>query len=155
MKCYFCGFVESKVIDSRATEEGESIRRRRECMRCKKRFTTYEKVESVPLLVIKKDKSRQIFSREKLLAGIMRACETRPVSITKAQHIVDEIENAMYNAPQHELQSVDIGMRVMERLKTLDEVAYVRFSSVYYQFNDVQTFMDELSKLINEKKRQL
>ena len=152
MRCCFCGYEESKVIDSRSTEEGGSIRRRRECLKCKKRFTTYEKIEAAPLMVIKKDKSRQVFSREKLLLGLMRACEKRPVSITSLEHIVDEVENMIYNAPQREVLSGDIGELVMAKLRKLDEVAYVRFASVYRQFKDLNTFMMELSKLLKEKK---
>ena len=153
MKCCFCGYEESKVIDSRSTEEGGAIRRRRECIKCKKRFTTYEKVEAVPLMVIKKDKSRQIFNREKLLSGLMRASEKRPVSIVELENIVDEIESKIYNMPQREILSGDIGEIVMIKLKNLDEVAYVRFASVYRQFKDLNTFMAELSKLLGEKKK--
>jgi len=151
MKCPYCGFIEDKVIDSRPTDEGSAIRRRRECSKCQKRFTTYEKVESLPIMVIKKDKSRQVFDREKLLNGILRACEKRPVSITQLEKLVEDIESQICNSLQREVTSKDIGEMVMAKLKNLDEVAYVRFASVYRQFKDINTFMDELRKLLNEK----
>ncbi|NLP13561.1 MAG: transcriptional regulator NrdR [Clostridium sp.] len=151
MKCPYCGFIEDKVIDSRPTDEGSSIRRRRECLNCMKRFTTYEKVESLPLMVIKKDKSRQPFNREKLLNGLLRACEKRPVSIDDLEKLVEEIESHIYNSLQREVTSNVIGELVMAKLKNLDEVAYVRFASVYRQFKDINTFMDELHKLLKEK----
>lgn len=151
MKCPYCGFIEDKVIDSRPTDEGVSIRRRRECSKCMKRFTTYEKVESLPLMVIKKDKTRQAFDREKLLNGLLRACEKRPVSIDDLEKLVDDIESQIYNSLQREITTQEIGEMVMSKLKNLDEVAYVRFASVYRQFKDINTFMDELRKLLNEK----
>lgn len=151
MKCPYCGFVEDKVIDSRPTEESAAIRRRRECTKCMKRFTTYEKVESVPLMVIKKDKTRQTFDREKLLNGLLRACEKRPVSINDLEKMVDEIEGQILNTLKREITSQEIGEMVMARLKDLDEVAYVRFASVYRQFRDINTFMDELHKLLKDK----
>lgn len=151
MKCPFCGFIEDKVIDSRPTDEGSSIRRRRECSKCQKRFTTYEKVESLPLMVIKKDKSRQPFNREKLLNGLLRACEKRPVSINDLENMVEGIESQLYNSLQREVSTKDLGEMVMAKLKNLDEVAYVRFASVYRQFKDINTFMDELHKLLSEK----
>lgn len=151
MKCPYCGFVEDKVIDSRPTEESAAIRRRRECSKCLKRFTTYEKVESVPLMVIKKDKTRQTFDREKLLNGLLRACEKRPVSIVDLEKMVDEIEGQILNSLKREITSQEIGEMVMARLKDLDEVAYVRFASVYRQFRDINTFMDELHKLLKDK----
>lgn len=151
MKCPYCGFVEDKVIDSRPTEENTAIRRRRECSKCLKRFTTYEKVESVPLMVIKKDKTRQIFDRQKLLNGLLRACEKRPVSVDVLEKMVDEIEGQILNTLKREITSQEIGEMVMERLKKIDEVAYVRFASVYRQFRDINTFMDELHKLLNDK----
>lgn len=151
MKCPFCGHLEDRVIDSRPTDEGTSIRRRRECTNCLKRFTTYEKVESLPLMVIKKDKTRQIFSREKILNGLLRACEKRPVSISDLEKLVDEIESKIYNTMQKEITSQEIGEMVMAGLKKLDEVAYVRFASVYRQFKDINTFMEELRKLLDEK----
>lgn len=151
MKCPFCSYEESKVIDSRPTDEGEKIRRRRECISCGKRFTTYEIIESVPIIVVKKDKSRQAFDRVKLFNGMLRACEKRPVSIEQMERIVSEIEAELQNSLDREVTSVHIGELVMDRLKTLDEVAYVRFASVYRQFKDINTFMDELAKLLGEK----
>jgi transcriptional repressor NrdR len=151
MKCPFCGFVEDKVIDSRPTDEGSAIRRRRECSKCIRRFTTYEKVESLPLMVIKKDKTRQTFDREKLLNGMLRACEKRPVSINDLEKLVEEIESQLYNSLQREVTTQDIGEIVMTKLKDMDEVAYVRFASVYRQFKDINTFMDELRKLLKDK----
>lgn len=151
MKCPYCGFIEDKVIDSRPTDEGSAIRRRRECSKCTKRFTTYEKVESLPLMVIKKDKTRQSFDREKLLNGLLRACEKRPVSVNDLEKLVDEIESQAYNTLQREISSQEIGEMVMARLKDMDEVAYVRFASVYRQFRDINTFMDELRKLLGNK----
>ncbi|ACL76405.1 transcriptional regulator NrdR [Ruminiclostridium cellulolyticum] len=152
MKCPFCGFIEDKVIDSRPTDEGSSIRRRRECTKCSRRFTTYEKVESLPLMVIKKDKSRQPFNREKLMNGLLRACEKRPISINDLEKMVENIEAQLHNSLQREVTTVDIGEIVMSKLKTMDEVAYVRFASVYRQFKDINTFMDELRKLLREEK---
>ena len=151
MKCPYCGFEESKVIDSRPTDEGERIRRRRECMSCAKRFTTYEIIESVPIVVVKKDKSREVFDRDKLFNGMMRACEKRPVSVDVIEKAIDEIEAELQNSLDREVTSVHIGELVMDRLKELDEVAYVRFASVYRQFKDINTFMDELAKLLGEK----
>ena len=151
MKCPYCGFMEDRVMDSRPTDEGTAIRRRRECNNCLKRFTTYEKVESIPLMVVKKDKSRQSFDRVKLLNGLLRACEKRPVSVGELERIVDEVESQLYNSLEREVTSNDIGEIVMSKLKILDEVAYVRFASVYRQFKDINTFMDELRKLLNEK----
>jgi transcriptional repressor NrdR len=151
MKCPFCGHEEDRVIDSRPTDEGASIRRRRECIKCEKRFTTYEKVESLPLMVIKKDKTRQVYSREKILNGLLRACEKRPVSADDLEKLVDEIESKIYNSLQKEITTKAIGEMVMEGLKNLDEVAYVRFASVYRQFKDINTFMEELKKLLDEK----
>lgn len=151
MKCPYCGFIEDKVIDSRPTDEGSAIRRRRECSKCTKRFTTYEKVESIPLMVIKKDKTRQIFDREKLLNGLLRACEKRPVSVNDLEKMVEEIESQIYNSLRREITTQEIGEMVMVRLKQLDEVAYVRFASVYRQFRDINTFMDELHKLLKDK----
>ncbi len=151
MKCPYCGFVEDKVIDSRPTEENTAIRRRRECSKCLKRFTTYEKVESVPLMVVKKDKTRQIFDRQKLLNGLLRACEKRPVSIDELERLVDGIETQILNSLKREITTQEIGEMVMNRLKDLDEVAYVRFASVYRQFKDINTFMEELRKLLRDK----
>ncbi len=150
MKCPFCGYEESKVIDSRPTDEGEKIRRRRECVACGKRFTTYEIIETVPIVVVKKDKSRQAFDRVKLFNGMLRACEKRPVSIDQIEKVVSEIETDLQNSLDREVTSVHIGELVMEKLKGLDEVAYVRFASVYRQFKDINTFMDELTKLLEK-----
>ena len=148
MKCPFCGYEESKVIDSRPTDEGEKIRRRRECISCAKRFTTYEIIETVPIVVVKKDKSRQAFDRVKLFNGMLRACEKRPVSIDQLEKVVTDIETELQNSLDREVTSVHIGELVMDKLKGLDEVAYVRFASVYRQFKDINTFMDELTKLL-------
>lgn len=151
MKCPFCGFEESKVIDSRPTDEGERIRRRRECIQCAKRFTTYEIIENVPIIVVKKDKSREEFDRDKLFRGILRSCEKRPVPIDVIDGLVDDIETSLQNSLDREVTSVHIGEMVMDKLKGIDEVAYVRFASVYRQFKDINTFMDELAKLLREK----
>ena len=151
MKCPFCGYSESKVIDSRPAEEGATIRRRRECLACQKRFTTYEIVERLPLLVIKKDGSRQSFDKVKLLNGMVRACEKRPVHIADLEKIADDIEHELQSYLEREVPSEKIGIMVMERLKHLDEVSYVRFASVYRQFKDINTFMEELNKLLKEK----
>ncbi|HAL19417.1 MAG TPA: transcriptional regulator NrdR [Ruminococcaceae bacterium] len=148
MKCPFCGFEESKVIDSRPTDEGQRIRRRRECLKCGKRFTTYEIIESLPIIVIKKDKSRETFNRDKLMTGLLRACEKRPVSIDTLDSMIDDIETNLQNSLDREVSSEKIGELVMEKLKKIDEVAYVRFASVYRQFKDINTFMKELNKLL-------
>ena len=148
MKCPFCSFEESKVIDSRPTDEGQRIRRRRECLSCGKRFTTYEIIESLPIIVIKKDKSRETFTRDKLMTGLLRACEKRPVSIDTLDNMIDEIETTLQNSLDREVSSEKIGQLVMEKLKKIDEVAYVRFASVYRQFKDINTFMRELNKLL-------
>ena len=148
MKCPYCEYAESKVIDSRPTDEHEAIRRRRECLNCGKRFTTYEKVESIPLMVIKKDGSRQMFDGQKLLNGIMRACEKRPVPMSDMERVVDEIEIAAQNLMEHEIKSVRLGEMVMDKLRDLDEVAYVRFASVYREFRDLNTFVEEVNKLL-------
>ena len=151
MKCPYCGHLEDKVVDSRPTEDGTTIRRRRDCLNCHKRYTTYERVENIPLMVIKKDKTRQSFDRDKLLNGILRACEKRPVSINDLEKLVQEIETKIYNSSDMEVTSTQIGEMVMNNLKDLDEVAYVRFASVYRQFKDISTFMNELHKLLDEK----
>lgn len=151
MRCPFCSCEESKVIDSRPTDEGERIRRRRECISCQKRFTTYEIIESVPVIVVKKDKSREVFDRNKLFNGLLRACEKRPVPLEKIDTAVNEIEATLQNSLDREVTSVHIGELAMDKLKDLDEVAYVRFASVYRQFKDINTFMDELAKLLSEK----
>ena len=148
MKCPKCGYTESKVVDSRPAEEGTSIRRRRECLSCQNRFTTYETVETLPLLVIKKDKTRQTFDKTKLLNGIIEACHKRPIPLEQMEKIVNEIEVELQNSLTHEVSSSKIGVLVMEKLKKLDDVAYVRFASVYREFKDVNTFMDELKKIL-------
>ncbi len=152
MKCPYCGYEESKVIDSRPTDEGERIRRRRECMQCQKRFTTYEIIESLPIIVVKKDKSREQFDRNKLINSMLRACEKRTVSVEAVESAVDVIEATLQNSLDREVSSMQIGELAMEQLKNLDQVAYVRFASVYRQFRDINTFMDELSKLLSDKK---
>ena len=151
MRCPFCSCEESKVIDSRPTDEGERIRRRRECISCQKRFTKYEIIESVPVIVVKKDKSREVFDRNKLFNGLLRACEKRPVPLEKIDAAVNEIEATLQNSLDREVTSVHIGELAMDKLKDTDEVAYVRFASVYRQFKDINTFMDELAKLLGEK----
>lgn len=151
MKCPFCGFEESKVIDSRPTDEGERIRRRRECLQCNKRFTTYEIIESVPILVVKKDKSREVFDRNKLLRGLMRACEKRPVTMDTLEHAVNDIEANLQNSLDREVTSLHIGELAMDKLKDIDEVAYVRFASVYRHFRDINAFMEELSALLQNR----
>ena len=151
MKCPFCGYTDSKVIDSRPAEEGSTIRRRRECLACQKRFTTYEIIERLPLVVIKRDGSRQSFDKVKLINGMVRACEKRPVTLSQLETIADEIEQELQSGLEREVSTVDIGEMVMERLKDVDEVAYVRFASVYRSFKDINTFMEELSKLLTEK----
>ncbi|MBO4354311.1 MAG: transcriptional repressor NrdR [Clostridia bacterium] len=152
MKCPVCGYAESKVVDSRPTEEGTSIRRRRECLSCQNRFTTYETIESLPLLVIKKDKTREEFDKEKLLRGMINACSKRNVSLEQLQKIASEIESELQNSLTREIPSSYIGVLVMDKLKELDEVAYVRFASVYREFKDLDTFMQELEKLRSKKR---
>lgn len=151
MKCPYCGYQESKVVDSRHSEDNTSIRRRRECLACQKRFTTYETVESLPMIVVKKDNSRQSFDRNKVLNGMVRACEKRPVSMAELERAADEIEQIIQNSLDREVSTEHVGELVMERLKALDEVAYVRFASVYRQFKDINTFMQELNKILAEK----
>ena len=153
MKCPYCGYSESKVIDSRPTDEGERIRRRRECLNCAKRFTTYEVIETVPVVVVKKVKSREAFDRNKLLNGLLRACEKRPVPLETLERIVDEIETLLQNSLDREVPSTLIGTYAMDKLKKVDEVAYVRFASVYREFKDINTFMDELNKIKAERNR--
>ena len=151
MRCPFCSHPESKVIDSRPAEEGASIRRRRECLACRKRFTTYETMECLPLVVVKKDGSRQSFDRNKVMAGLIRACEKRPVPYSTLESMVSEIEQVLQNKMEREISSAEIGELVMERLKQIDDVSYVRFASVYRQFKDINTFISELSKLLEDK----
>lgn len=147
MKCMFCGCEDSKVIDSRSTDDGKSIRRRRECVACGRRFTTFETVETVPFLVIKRDGTRQLFEREKLKNGIIRACEKRPISMQQIEQVVYNIEKSLYNSLEQEVSSQTIGDLVMTELKVLDEVAYIRFAAVYRQFKDSATFIEEMRKI--------
>ena len=149
MKCMYCGYTESKVVDSRSADDGNSIRRRRECLKCGKRFTTYEKVETIPLSVIKKDQTREQYDRAKIQDGILRACYKRPIPIEKIEMTMDSIEGDIFDSADREIASTRIGEIVMEHLKDLDAVAYVRFASVYREFKDVSTFMDELKKFMN------
>lgn len=151
MKCPYCGYEESKVIDSRPADDGERIRRRRECLGCGKRFTTHEVIETVPIIVVKRDRSREVFDRNKLLSGILRACEKRKVSIEQIEKMVDDIEMKLQNSLDREVTSQFIGELAMEELKKVDEVSYVRFASVYRQFKDINTFLKELNKLMSEK----
>ena len=151
MKCPFCGFEESKVVDSRHSEDGASIRRRRECLSCQKRFTTYEYVESLPIVVVKKDNGRQSFDRNKILNGMVRACEKRPVSMAEMEAAVDEIVQTVQNSLDREVSTDRIGELVMAKLKNMDQVAYVRFASVYRQFKDLNSFREELNKILQEK----
>ena len=152
MKCPYCGYEESKVIDSRPTDEGERIRRRRECLKCTRRFTTYEIIESLPIIVIKKDKTRQTFQREKILDGMIKACEKRPVSLGTLERAASDIEASIQNTLDREISSDKVGELVMDKLKEIDEVAYVRFASVYRQFKDINTFMGELESLLKEQR---
>ena len=152
MKCPFCGFAESKVMDSRPTDEGSRIRRRRECLQCGKRFTTYEIIESLPIIVVKRDKSREAFDREKLLNGMLRACQKRPVSIETLEKVIDDIEAQIQNSLEREVTSRRIGEYAMEKLKEIDEVAYVRFASVYREFKDINSFHEEISRLMSGNK---
>ncbi|MBM3294833.1 MAG: transcriptional regulator NrdR [Candidatus Aminicenantes bacterium] len=151
MRCPFCGHLESKVIDSRESKKGISIRRRRECLGCVRRFTTYEKIEEIPYMIVKKDGSRQLFDRQKLLRGLLKACEKRPIAINKLEEFVEEVESKLQERPEKEMKAAEIGELVMERLKALDKVAYVRFASVYREFRDVLEFKNELENLLREK----
>jgi len=151
LKCPFCVYSESKVIDSRPTDEGAKIRRRRECLSCEKRFTTYEIIETAPIMVVKKDKSRQAFDRGKLLAGLVRACEKRPISLATLEEAIDAIQTSVLNTMDREVPSSRIGELTMARLKEIDEVAYVRFASVYREFKDVNSFMDELKDILESR----
>ena len=151
MKCPYCGYLESKVVDSRPADEGASIRRRRECLNCQRRFTTYEVVESLPVVVVKKDGSRQAFDRNKILTGLVRSCANRPVPMAELERITSEIEQIVQNSLEREVSTEKIGEMVMDRLKPLDEVSYIRFASVYRQFKDVNSFMRELTKILEEK----
>lgn len=148
MKCPYCGFAESKVIDTRPTDEGERIRRRRECLQCGKRFTSYEVIETTPVVVIKKDGSREVFNRDKLLRGVMKSCEKRPVSLAQLEALVTEIESELQNRMEREVSSCVIGELVMDKLKKVDQVAYVRFASVYREFKDINSFLAELKQIL-------
>lgn len=151
MRCPFCNEDYTKVVDSRPSDENNLIRRRRQCEICGKRFTTYEKIETIPLVIIKKDKTREPYNRNKLMNGVVRSCHKRSVSMSEIEALVDEIENSLYNSMKKEIKSKDIGEKVMEKLKSIDEVAYVRFASIYREFKDINTFMDELKKILNDK----
>jgi transcriptional repressor NrdR len=151
MRCPFCGHLESKVIDSRESKKGLSIRRRRECLSCERRFTTYEKIEEIPYMIVKKDGTRQLFDRQKLLKGMLKACEKRPIAVSRLEEIVEEIESRFQERPDKEIKASEIGQLVMDRLKDLDKVAYVRFASVYREFRDVLEFKHELEDLLKEK----
>lgn len=153
MKCPYCEYLESKVIDSRPIDDGSSIRRRRECLKCERRFTTYEQVESVPLVVIKKDGKRQVYNRQKLMNGILRACEKTPVSFTEIEKAVLEIETTLNNMLDREVSSTEIGELVMDKLKAMNDIAYVRFASVYREFKDVNTFLEELNSMLHGKEK--
>lgn len=151
MKCPYCGHIDSKVIDTRPTEESATIRRRRECLNCKKRFTTYEKIEQTPIMVIKKDGNRQVFDREKIINGMIKSCEKRPVSVSEIEKAADNIERQIQNTMKKEISSLEIGEMVMRELKELDDVSYVRFASVYREFKDLQSFIDELEGIVKKK----
>ncbi len=148
MRCPFCGHSDSKVVDSRSSKEGDAIRRRRECLKCVRRYTTYERIEEVAQMVIKKDGRREAFDRWKIKSGILKACEKRPVSLDQVEALIDDVERSLFNSTEHEVSTQDIGAAVMERLQRLDEVAYVRFASVYRQFKDLNEFMSELKSLL-------
>ncbi len=154
MKCPYCENTESKVIDSRPVDEGNSIRRRRECLACTRRFTTYEQIESVPLVIIKKDGKRQVYNRQKIFSGILRACEKTPVTVAQIESVVQDIEAEIFNSMDSEISSAYIGSLVMDRLKELNAIAYVRFASVYREFKDVSTFMEELNGIIQSSKQE-
>lgn len=151
LKCPFCGYEESKVVDSRSTEDDMAIRRRRECLKCNKRYTTYEKIEDIPILVIKKDSSREYFDKSKIINGLLKACQKRPVSRMQIEAIANDIEKQLSNQMLTEVKSDYIGEMIMENLKTIDEIAYVRFASVYRQFKDINTFMEEIKNLMTNK----
>lgn len=152
MKCPYCGFEESKVVDSRSTEDHKAIRRRRECLKCNKRYTTYEKIEDIPILVIKKDSNREYFDKSKIINGLLKACQKRPISRVQIDAVADEVEKKISNDMVTEIKSEVIGEMIMERLKEIDEISYVRFASVYRQFKDVNTFIEEIKNLISDKK---
>jgi len=152
MKCPFCEHPEDKVVDSREGKEGRVVRRRRECLSCARRFTTYERIDEIPFMVVKKDSRREPFDRNKLMAGLLKACEKRPVSVSVLEKVVEEIENLVQESPEKELAASTIGERLMERLREMDQVAYVRFASVYRQFGDLNEFMEELKGLLEQRK---
>jgi transcriptional repressor NrdR len=154
MRCPFCGHLEDKVVDSRESKEGDSIRRRRECLACARRFTSYERIDEIPYMVVKKDGRRETFQRNKIMAGLLRACEKRPISASQLESIVDEVEKAVQDTPDRELSTNDIGKIIMRRLKALDKVAYVRFASVYLEFEDVSEFMNELKYLVRSRDKE-
>ncbi|MCU0239698.1 MAG: transcriptional regulator NrdR [Pyrinomonadaceae bacterium] len=151
MRCPFCGFLEDKVVDSRESKEGDSIRRRRECLKCTRRFTSYERIDEIPYMVVKKDGRRETFDRNKIMNGLLRACEKRPISAVQLEQTVDEIEKQVQDSPERELSTIKIGKSIMQRLKALDKVAYVRFASVYLEFEDVSEFMSELKDLVKSR----
>lgn len=153
MKCPFCSHIEDKVVDSRETRESESIRRRRECLKCGRRFTTYERIDEIPYMVVKKDGRRERFDRQKVLAGLLRACEKRPVAMEELESVVDEVESYVANSETRERRTEEVGEKIMASLRKLDKVAYVRFASVYLDFKDVKEFMNELKDLLKEKER--
>lgn len=153
MKCPFCSHNESKVVDSRPTDEGQAIRRRRECIACTKRFTTYEKIDEIPLIVVKKNGNRESYNKNKILNGVIKSCEKRPVSLQDIEELVDGIEKQLYNTMEREITTEFIGNLVIEKIKELDEIAYVRFASVYREFKDINTFMDEVKKILGEKSK--
>lgn len=154
MKCPFCNYEDTKVIDSRSQDDNTTIRRRRYCEKCGKRFTTYERIDTIPMTVIKSNGTRETFDKNKLISGIMKSCNKRPITAKQIQEIADDVENAVMSSMDKEIESKEIGNMVMDRLKDIDEVAYVRFASVYRQFKDINTFMDELNKIMNEKKKE-
>lgn len=154
MRCPFCGHIEDKVVDSREAKDGDAIRRRRECLDCGRRFTSYERIDEIPYMVVKKDGKRESFERNKILNGLMRACEKRPISMSQLETIVEEIEKAVQDSSDRELATTEIGKIIMRRLKALDKVAYVRFASVYLEFEDVSAFMTELKDLVRARERQ-
>ena len=153
MKCPFCSHNESKVVDSRPTDEGQAIRRRRECIACTKRFTTYEKIDEIPLIVVKKNGNRESYNKNKILNGVIKSCEKRPISLQDIEELVDGIEKQLYNTMEREITTEFIGNLVIEKIKELDEIAYVRFASVYREFKDINTFMDEVKKILGEKSK--
>jgi transcriptional repressor NrdR len=154
MKCPFCGYMNDKVVDSRESKEGESIRRRRECLKCERRFTSYERIDEIPYMVVKKDGRREKFERQKVLAGLLRACEKRPISMGKMEQLVNEVESYLIDSPERERTTTEVGAMIMNGLKQLDKVAYIRFASVYRDFKDVSEFRAELESLLNSKEKE-